>query len=779
VSTVVSTDRPEQPSCAAAAPLFSQARGHHLLLVRLGLISVFASTALLILQQVSFRLLAPVIGSSVETWSTIIGVFLLGIALGNLAGGQLADWSRDFQAIRWCTLLGGLATVAMLAVVEFLKRSLLLAELSLAAQITISALAVCFPPSFVLSLLTPLAIKAVLREASQAGRVTGLIFALGTVGSLIGNYLAGLVLIPQFDIQVIVILVAGGLFLLSALTLGSMATRDEAASRPPRVVPGDRRPAVAEGELAGRAVLAYTIVFAGSFVSGTLESAAFRMLAPLVGMSIYLATGVVGVILTGMSAGNYLGGWLADRRPRLETLRACLIAGALATLLVVPLLRNALGWSLLNSLPLIPKIVLWSFLLMFLPALALGTLTPQVIRLLVTDMRQAGRVAGRVYAWSTVGCIVGILATGWCLIEWLGVQRLVVVCGLGLIPLALAAGPQTFGAWLRLHPRLSVGLAAGGLLIAALIRSPYDLETRYFSIAVLDHHNEGRAVKRLVLDRLVHSEVDLNDPHWLCYKHEQIQGDCARAVTARQASGSAAPRLLVIGGGGYTLPRWVEQQADLQQVAIEVVEIDPGVTEIAHQKLGLPADTRIVSHHLDGRQFLKRAEAERYDLIVQDAVNDFSVPYHLMTTQYNELVRKALRSDGVYLLTVIDSLTDGPFLRAAVRTMQATFPEVRLLSPTGRWDDRGRSVYVVAGFGSRAVNQTAQQGAEGESAAAATAMTPADQILAATSAHILPATRLREILAQDGPGGLVLTDGFAPVDTLMARNYLDHEQSRP
>jgi spermidine synthase len=296
---------------------------------------------------------------------------------------------------------------------------------------------------------------------------------------------------------------------------------------------------------------------------------------------------------------------------------------------------------------------------------------------------------------------------------------------------------------------------------------------------VLDGTSGGRAVKRLVLDRLVHSEVDLIDPNWLWYKHEQIQGDFTRAIAGHSSSHGELPRLLVIGGGGYTLPRWVEHQPDLRQVEIEVVEIDPGVTEIAHRKLGLPADTRIVSHHLDGRQFLKQATAERYQLIVQDAVNDFSVPYHLMTTQYNELVRRALRPDGVYLLTVIDSLTDGPFLRAAVRTMRATFPEVKILSPTGNWQDRGRSVYVIAGFRSKSSADESAGGAEGENSAALTASSPTARLLAATSAHVLPDERLREILAQDGPRGIVLTDGFAPVDTLMARNYLNHEQAKP
>jgi spermidine synthase/MFS family permease len=770
VSTALSADRPQSIASSVTAAA-SRSAENAALLVRLGLISIVASTALLILQQVSFRLLAPVIGSSIETWSTIISVFLLGIALGNLAGGHLADLGRELLTIRWSTLLGGLAILAALPIVAWLKQSLVLADLPLAAQIAIASLAVCFVPSFILSLLTPLAIKAVLREAGQAGRVTGLIFALGTIGSLVGNYLAGFVLIPQLDIHAIVVFIACGLFGLSLLTFGGR--------RSDRFRESVHQAAPIAGELAGRFALACTSVFACSFVSGTLESAAFRILAPLVGVSIYLSTGVVGVILAGMSAGNYLGGWLADRQPRLATLRTCLIAGALCTLLVVPLLRCGLGWPTLNDLPLIPKIVLWSFLLMFLPALALGTVSPQVIRLLISDVGQAGRIAGRIYAWSTLGCMLGILATGWLLIEWLGVQRLVVVCGLALVPLAIAAGPVSFATWLREHPRLSLGFAVAGLALAALIRSPYDLETRYFSIAVLDASNEGRQVKRLVLDRLVHSEVDLSDPSWLWYKHEQIQGDFTRAISAEALSKGEQPRLLVIGGGGYTLPKWVEHQPELREVEIEVVEIDPGVTQIARQKLGLAADTRIVSHHLDGRQFLKRAGAQEYQLIVQDAVNDFSVPYHLMTVEYNELVRRALRPDGIYLLTVIDSLADGPFLRAAVRTMQATFPEVKLLSPTGNWQDRGRSVYVIAGFSSRPT-PIHPVIAEGEGAAAVTlASSPLARLLAGSNIHLLPAERLREILAQDGSRGIVLTDSFAPVDTLMARNYLHHEQARP
>ena len=588
----------------------------------------------------------------------------------------------------------------MLATAEYLKQASVLESLPLAAQIGLSSVLVCFLPSFTLSLLTPLAIKAILSEAHQAGRVTGLIFALGTVGSLIGNYATGFLLIPHFEIRTIVLLVALALVLLSLI-----GSRPASARRIPSAWQTNDRLHEATSLLVARQASAFgyreacLVAVACSFVSGTLESAAFRMLAPLVGVSIYLSTGVIGVVLAGMSLGNYFGGRLAEGRSSLATLRLSLIASSFAVLAVPLLLRACSGWSGLADVPLVPRILMLSFLLFFLPSLGLGLISPQLIRYLVTDTRTAGQIAGRIYAWSTCGCVLGILATAWVLIGLVGVQRLVVLAGLLLMPLAFLVSEEKLAVSLRKNWRMLACAAIAGLLLMALLRSPYELETRYFSIAVLDGQKEGRAVKRLVLDRLVHSEVDLSDPQWLGYPHEQIQADLTRAMAGEVLKADEEMRLLVIGGGGYTLPRWVENQPDLSRVSVDVVEIDPGVTEVAHRKLGLPEGTRIISHHLDGRQFVKRAAAGKFDLVIQDAVNDFSVPYHLMTREYNDLIRRTLKPDGIYLLTVVDSLHDGPFLRAAVRTMQASFAEVALLSPTSDWQNAERSVYVIAGRG--------------------------------------------------------------------------------
>lgn len=725
-------------------------------LLRVAVVMIAANVALLALQQSAFRLLAPIIGSSVETWSTVIGVFLAGIALGSFVGGRMADTGDPLRAVRRALIYGATATAAAPFVAEYLKHSTLLAACPLGLQILLSATAVCLPPGFALALVTPPAIRCLASRAEGAGAAAGMVFALGTLGSLAGNYLTGFVLIPQWEIPTIVRLTAALTFVAAGATYGvrsgdghavrGLAAR--AAFQPP----------------AGYRVACLT-VFVCSFVSGALESAAFRMLAPVIGVSVYLSTGIVGVVLAGIASGNYLGGLWADRAAQPRTLRACIALAALAVAAVVPLLNQVADGAALARLPMIPRILVYSFALFFVPSALLGTISPQVIRRLVTDVGSAGRISGRIYAWSTVGCIAGILGSGWFFIEWFGVRRLVVVCGLLLVPATLLVGDGSPAMRWKSRRRWAwafVPLAAAMIAAAA---SPYDLETKYFSIVVLDGERDGRAVKRLVLDRLVHSEVDPLDPDWLGYPHERIQAEVLRGIVARRSPPVDRNRLLVIGGGGYTLPRWVEQRPELSTIDIDVVEIDPGVTEIARRKLGLNANGRIRSIHLDGRQFVKNAPQSNYDLIVQDAVNDFSVPYHLMTREYNLLVRCALRPGGIYLLTIIDSLADGPFLRAAVRTMQADFPEVRLLNHSSGIGPSERCVYVIAGFGGSLAAPTS----------AATAAEETAWFLERVPAHVVPPNVLSGILEQDGPRGIVLTDDFAPVDTLMGRTMLTRE----
>ena len=454
---------------------------------------------------------------------------------------------------------------------------------------------------------------------------------------------------------------------------------------------------------------ACAVVFASSFCTMLIELAASRLLAPHVGVSLFSWTGIIGVVLAGVAVGNFVGGRVADRWPRPAVLGLCLFLGGVASLAIPLLLAPATaqpflgipGLPDLRALGLMPRIVALAATLFFVPVLLLGTISPQVIRLAITDLGHAGRTAGRIYAWSTAGAIVGTFAAGWALISLLGVNLLIALAGLGLMTLALVVG-----LW-RGRPAAAlaggVGLAVAGIVglallprldvdgnpalrpLRSLVTSGCTQETNYFCIRTYFQPEKDGGVMVLVLDHLVHSYVKVNDPSYLGYEHEQVQVDLTHLAAARAGE---RPNILLIGGGGYTYPRWVE--AFVPGAAIDVVEIDPGVTETAYRDLGLKPDTRIRSYNLDGRQFVQEmAPKGSYQLVVQDAVNDLSVPYHIMTKEYNDRVKQIMTDDGVYLLSVIDLYRDGQLMRSSLRTLMQTFKEVRLLAVTPTWSTGG------------------------------------------------------------------------------------------
>ena len=88
---------------------------------------------------------------------------------------------------------------------------------------------------------------------------------------------------------------------------------------------------------------------------------------------------------------------------------------------------------------------------------------------------------------------------------------------------------------------------------------------------------------------------------------------------------------------------------------VDVAEIDTAVTEANWQATGLPRDTPIKTYWGDARQFVElNQDTKQYDLVFGDAFNDFSVPWHLTTREFNDKIKKMLTPNGVYMINIID-----------------------------------------------------------------------------------------------------------------------------
>src|SRR5436309_10524142 len=157
------------------------------------------------------------------------------------------------------------------------------------------------------------------------------------------------------------------------------------------------------------------LVFVGGATSLGTEIAAARLLAPDFGASTIIWANTIGVVLVALSVGYWLGGRVADRRPRLQPLcRLALTAAAL--LAVVPFVSRPLldiGVDALDSVSAGAFIgsLLAVLVLVGIPVLLLGAVTPWALRLAVQTVDAAGTVAGRLYAISTAGSLIGTLVS--------------------------------------------------------------------------------------------------------------------------------------------------------------------------------------------------------------------------------------------------------------------------------------------------------------------------------------------------------------------------------
>lgn len=504
-------------------------------------------------------------------------------------------------------------------------------------------------------------------------------------------------------------------------------------------------------------VVASIVVFIASFCTLVIEIVAGRVLAPHVGVSLYTWTSIIGVVLAGISAGAWAGGWVADRRPAVSTLAWLLLISGFTAIVIAPATNFfAADDGLLTTYgiatSLLSRVVMLSFLLFFLPSFFLGMISPVAVKMAVRDLDTTGRTVGKIYAFSTLGSIAGTFTTGFFLIARYGTRATLIGTGAVLMAtalilvlgrrgravsvLAICLVLALLGFWPGADPPLPPvqdGDAPAGEL--GVIHAE---ESQYYTIQVerTVRDDTGSPLFALHLDHLVHSYSDPLDPSFFEYQYLRVFRDVVDWTARRKP----VFRVLFIGGGGYTLPRLIELQYPTAE--IDVVEIDPAVTRVAERYFGIGRDTAINTINEDARWFAMRNDGP-YDVIFIDAFNDLSVPYHLTTREMTQELRRMLAPDGAVVANLIDNFRRGQFLGSYAKTLQSVFGPngAAVLAEVPEDLESARSTFIVIGS------------------------TEARSIVASAGAHPVPLAALRR--------GFVLTDDYAPVDNMLAELFTE------
>ncbi|MGR4880471.1 fused MFS/spermidine synthase [Streptomyces sp. LARHCF249] len=406
---------------------------------------------------------------------------------------------------------------------------------------------------------------------------------------------------------------------------------------------------------------AAVLVFGSSAAVLVVEIVALRLLAPYLGLTLETSTMVIGIALTAIAFGSWLGGRIADQVNPLRLIGPSLGVSGAVVALTPAVLRTTAEWA--------PALLLLiAALTILVPGALLSAVTPIVTKLRLTSLAETGTVVGRLSGVGTVGAIVGTVLTGFVLVSRLPVSGILIGLGTLLVVGSALVEWRTRG-WSS-APALTLVVVAGGL---ATMVAPggCDTETRYHCARVVADPDRGSG-RTLVLDGVRHSYVDIHDPTVLQFEYVRAIASVVDAAFPKAEALDAHH----LGGGGLTFPRYLA--ATRPGTRSLVSEIDGGVVRIDRDQLGLRAHDGIDVRVEDGRLGLRRLDAGSRDLVVGDAFGGVSVPWHLTTVEAMTDVRRVLNEDGLYVANLIDH-GGMAFARAEVATLAETFEHVALL----------------------------------------------------------------------------------------------------
>jgi spermidine synthase len=474
---------------------------------------------------------------------------------------------------------------------------------------------------------------------------------------------------------------------------------------------------------------AAALVFVAAGAVLVLEILAVRMLAPYVGLTLETTTSIIGAALAGIAIGAAVGGRLADRTNTRRLIVGLLIGGGLLAMLVVPVVHwlgpgargdgnfAALGITLVALVP---------------ATVVLSAVSPAVAHLQLHDLRASGTIVGGLSGWATAGALLGTFGTGFVLVPLMPIGTAVLLTGALLVLAGLALGASS-----RLLSLAGVaGVALSALVLGAWsggLDSPCEAETKYHCIS-LEADPANPDGYTLVLDDLHHSYVDLSDPEYLKFNYVRW---IAKAIDATHAT-KAPLDVVFIGGGGFTLPRWLVETRPGSHA--DVLEVDGELVDFDEERLGLRTSPELRVTVGDARVGMLDMPTHSADVIVGDAFGNLAVPWHLATAEWAEEVKRVLKPGGLYALNVID-LPPLDLQRAEAATLLDSFDDVRIVTYGAEEHPLGGNAVLLAS------DRTIPE--------------------AATTENRISTTLSSQEVRAFAADAQILRDGYAPADQLL------------
>ncbi|MDE2748668.1 MAG: fused MFS/spermidine synthase [Chloroflexota bacterium] len=430
----------------------------------------------------------------------------------------------------------------------------------------------------------------------------------------------------------------------------------------------------------------YLIAFVSGMTTLAIELSASRLLGSVFGNSNLVWANVIGLMLLYLTAGYFLGGRLADRFPREDLLLKLILWAAFLCALIPLVARPIISRAAQAVFGAEAALALGSFIVILIlfsvPVTLLGAVSPFIIRLAVTDVAGSGKVAGQVYAISTLGSLLGTFLPVLVTIPHWGTTRTFLMFSGALFVIA-------FAAHFRIDRRGALPYVLMPLaLVLIMLAAPngplrpaapgaslmYEGESAYNYIQVQEdaagyrylYLNEGQGV---------HSQWHAQEvffggtwDYFLVAPYFNETPFRADQVTS----------MLLIGLAAGAIPR--QYAAVYGDIPIDGIELDPEIVAVGAKYFDMNAEAmpNLSAHVGDGRYLLRRLD-EDYTVIGIDAYRPPYIPWHLTTVEFFSEVKERLAERGVVAINVGRTDTDRRLVDALSNTLLQVFPSVHAI----------------------------------------------------------------------------------------------------
>ncbi|MCC6764337.1 MAG: fused MFS/spermidine synthase, partial [Deltaproteobacteria bacterium] len=625
--------------------------------------------------------------------ATVLAAYMGGLALGAAAASRVAI-RLDRPLLVYGALELAIAVAALLVPFAIGGASGVAALLfgsgaappstgsgALAAFHLVAAFVILLVPTACMGATLPLLARATVASDAELGARIGTLYALNTAGAVCGAIVAAFALLPTFGLERTVWAGAAAnaaVFVLAAATAraaGPPVASPEAVSEPPT----------------DRTRIVLVVILLSGVTSFAYEILWTRLLGHVLGGSTYAFATMLATFLTGIALGAALAARLATTARRalrgLALAELGIAAGSLAAFRamdVLPALALRLG---AGRDPTAPGNVALAALVMLPSTLAIGATFPFAVRALARGRADAAPVSARVYAWNTVGAIVGALGAGFVLMPLLGYA--------GLVGAAVALN-LTLGACVALATRPRAPLLGMASLVGLLVLAVWPPTTPWTLVGTspLSIGREAAPPEFFAVGRSAGVAVAREGGVYKLRTNGLPEGVMLpprryrRAIPDRWlgalpfAARPGARRVLIVGlGAGTALEALPDALAD-----VDLIEIEPRVIEANRRfRTARAVDPFALGGlhlHVNDARGALNLTTKRYDVVVSQPSHPWTAgAAHLYTREFFRVVRDHLEPDGVFVQWIDLDLVDQPLFATLLATLLDTFPEVRVYRP--------------------------------------------------------------------------------------------------